>query len=480
MVVTNEFERDLTNQAQLKHPGRVDMVVFQNIPDAGDGSPGIQRCFRNYLHEGGIEKDLELLGYAIKGTSVNISNAEMQQLSNIGSSIITASIWAQLDNIEATTISPAQWVFVGEADQPVKQADSPTFVGLTLSADLVTTSTIDGVDVSTISLNNQPTTATANIDCNAQAITNVGSVDGVDVSVFKSTYDTHAANTNAHISNLNQIPTRSHDVLSGVSPDDHHNESHNHTHNNLSGLNDGDSYEHLTQTQVNALHAIYTLQSHSKDYHSDIDQSLLTSNTVTFSKVNAGTIENSTHLNLNAGAGYNIQLNAGGQSRWKVWDDGDFKPFEAGVYDIGDATYDVDNVYACNVVDTSCADFSDKTADEIYNLFKQIQPRTDDIVHKTKNMTYPHIDFATIPDEFANKTDEDFVKENVVKMKTGIMPGSDKVTDSDIEMTTINYKKGDTCAIELGVFVYALKDLVVKSYEKIKLLEQEINELKGI
>ena len=118
MAVTNEFERDLTNQAHLKHPGMIDMIVFQNIADVGDGSPGIQRCFRNYLHEGGMEKDLDLVGYSIKGTSVDLTNAKLQEF----------------NNIEATTISPAQWVFVGEADQALKQADSPTFAGLTLSA----------------------------------------------------------------------------------------------------------------------------------------------------------------------------------------------------------------------------------------------------------------------------------------------------------------------------------------------------------
>ncbi len=234
MAVTNEFERDFTNQAQLKRPGRVDMIVFQNVADAGDGSPGIQRCFRNYLHEGGMEKDIDFIGFGIKGTSVNINNAELQQLSNIGASVITASIWSQIDNIEATTISPTQWGYVGVMDQNVRTsgnvafgqitmsgniimaannitfttglvdgvdvsafksdydthkassgadhtyidqsvviASSPTFVGLTLSANLVTSSTVDGVDVSAIKLNSMPTAADGDIDANSQKIINV-------------------------------------------------------------------------------------------------------------------------------------------------------------------------------------------------------------------------------------------------------------------------------------------------------------------
>ena len=216
-MTTNEFERDLNDQSGLKRPGRIDLRVLQNTADAGDGHPGVQRCFRNYLHEGGMEKDLDLIGYSIKGTNVNINNAELQQLSNIGSSIIssaeweqianigssviTSSIWSQLDNIEATTISPAQWGYVGGADQPVKQADSPTFVGLTLSADLVTSSTIDGQDIAAMAadLANQCTEAEAHAYVEATALTITGglqmsgvnitmagaeTVDGVDISAL--------------------------------------------------------------------------------------------------------------------------------------------------------------------------------------------------------------------------------------------------------------------------------------------------------
>ncbi len=60
MTVTNEFERDLNDTSFLGRPGRVDMVVFQNVADAGDGYPGLQRAFRNYLHDGGMENDIDM------------------------------------------------------------------------------------------------------------------------------------------------------------------------------------------------------------------------------------------------------------------------------------------------------------------------------------------------------------------------------------------------------------------------------------
>jgi len=130
-MATNEFERDLDDQAGLKRPGRIDLRVFQNIGDAGDGHPGVQRCFRNYLHEGGMEKDLDLVGYSIKGTSVDINNAEMQQLSNIG----------------AATISVTQWGYVGNMDQEIHKGHSPEFAGMTINGNITITGTVDTVDV---------------------------------------------------------------------------------------------------------------------------------------------------------------------------------------------------------------------------------------------------------------------------------------------------------------------------------------------
>lgn len=47
--------------------------------------------------------------------------------------------------------------------------------------------TVDGIDISAISLSNQPAAASGNIDCGTQAITNVGNVNGVDVSGLSTT-----------------------------------------------------------------------------------------------------------------------------------------------------------------------------------------------------------------------------------------------------------------------------------------------------
>ena len=144
-----------------------------------------------------------------------------------------------------------------------------------------------------------------------------------------------------------------------------------------------------------------------------------------------------------------------------------FYPAVGNTYDIGSAGNDVRYLYYCNMSDTSCADFSHLTAEQLYQLFKQIQPRTDDIKHKIDNgMLFNHIDFATLPDEFATKAKEDFTKENIPSETLGVESA-----------TAIDYKVGDNCGIEKGTWDYAIKDLVVKQYEMIKSLEARIEEL---
>lgn len=186
-MTTNEFERDLNDTSFLRRPGRIDLVVLQNTADAGDGHPGLQRCFRNYLHEGGMEKDLDLVGHGIKGTSVDINNAELQQLSNIGASVITSSIWSQIANIGAVAIDVTQWGYLGELDQALKQTSNVAFGQITMSGDIIM-----GSDDITFSAG--------------------GTVDGVDVSVLKSDFDTHKANDGSDHSFIDQS------VISGASP----------------------------------------------------------------------------------------------------------------------------------------------------------------------------------------------------------------------------------------------------------------------
>ena len=481
--------RDFTAFDESNFPGMLVPEHFNNNQDAGDGFPGLQGAVRNWvtwwLHSGNMDSGLHIAGYDITGANLvyadKIYNAGdltgtatstisgygtitggsgyFTQLTGINTLITTANIinavitnatqytggtmvltagelkvgaykltngnWSSLFNIGSHTIEAGDWKRITGL-QNLGTTNTPTFAGLNMNGNIVM-----GSDDITFSAG--------------------GTVDGVDVGA-------HAAASNPHSTSLTQLTS--------------------YNHNDLANKNAGTSYEHISAVTSGLIGTNNAHISANGSSHGYINQSLLTNNTVTFSAVNAGTINSSTNLDLNAGVGYNVQLNAGGQSRWKVWDDGDFKPFAGNSYDIGDATYDVKTLYYCNISETSCADFSDKTLDEIYNLFAQIRPRTDDIVHKTKDMTYKHIDFATIPDEFAHKAEEDFIKDGYFKMKAGIEPG--KTTDDDIEATTVNYKKGDNCAIAMSPYIHALRDFTVKLYEQNKVLEDRIAILEGV
>jgi len=167
-MTTNEFERDLNDQSGLKRPGRIDLRVFQNTQDAGDGHPGVQRCFRNYLHEGGMEKDLDLIGYSIKGTSVLINNAEMQQLSNIG----------------AVTISSAQWGYLGELDQSIKQSASVQFSGLTLTGNLVLVA--NSITGTSVDINNAELQQLSNIGTSVITTSIWSQIDNMEATTISS------------------------------------------------------------------------------------------------------------------------------------------------------------------------------------------------------------------------------------------------------------------------------------------------------
>lgn len=172
MGVTNEFERDLVNQSHLKHPGRIDMIAFQNLADAGDGSPGVQRCFRNYLHEGGMEKDLDLIAHGIIGTGVDINNVELQQLSNIG----------------ANTISEPQWEFLGNSDQDVRIADSPTFGGLSLTGNIALAA--NSITGNSVDINNAEMQQLSNIEAHEISNDNWGYLAATNQGVSSSSTPT--------------------------------------------------------------------------------------------------------------------------------------------------------------------------------------------------------------------------------------------------------------------------------------------------
>ncbi|KKL26505.1 hypothetical protein LCGC14_2394610, partial [marine sediment metagenome] len=120
-----------------------------------------------------------------------------------------------------------------------------------------------------------------------------------------------------------------------------------------------------------------------------------------------------------------------------------FKPLTTGA-DLGAnsaITWNV--VYYHSLSDKTCASFVGYSDDVLYNMLKAIQPRTDGLLHHDKNNRnsyFPHIDMATIPDEFAVIADEDYTLKEVPIDVDGIKQ----------KVGSIDFKKGDKCGINFN------------------------------
>ena len=97
MGITNDRERDFTKQSGFKRSGRIDLTLFQNSDDVGDGFPGLQKMIRNwvkyYLENGVMENQ------------INMNNKDIDNLKDIDGNVIFVSTATELqeaiDNIGA-------------------------------------------------------------------------------------------------------------------------------------------------------------------------------------------------------------------------------------------------------------------------------------------------------------------------------------------------------------------------------------------
>ena len=146
-------------------------------------------------------------------------------------------------------------------------------------------------------------------------------------------------------------------------------------------------------------------------------------------------------------------------------------PNGANAYDIGDDNNEISDLWMCTFHDTTCADFSHYSYDDLYGLFAQIKPMDDGGLHYNKHnkQSFPHVDFKTIPIEFADPASKDMMKRNIWT----------KDIEDKIQLPETEFLKGETIGIDLGTYIYALSNLTVKMGIKIEELEGEIELLKN-
>ena len=119
------------NEYQNYDAGLADIAGLTPTDDTiivGDGT--------NWVVESG-DTARASLGLTI-GTHVQAWDAQLDTLSGLSADQATAIVavtqaeYQQLQNIDTVTISNTQWGYLGELDQPLTQASSPTFAGLTV------------------------------------------------------------------------------------------------------------------------------------------------------------------------------------------------------------------------------------------------------------------------------------------------------------------------------------------------------------
>ena len=140
---SDNYERDFDDVGKLRFPGRWDPRLLQNIDDAGDGYPGLQKAVRNWvkywLHDGVMDQALDL------------NNQNLDNLNN-------------LDVDGNITLSVA--------------------------------ATVDGVDISTLSLDSLPTATGADVDFNNHGANNI---DNFDERIYYVSTDAELDNAIADI-----------------------------------------------------------------------------------------------------------------------------------------------------------------------------------------------------------------------------------------------------------------------------------------
>ena len=157
-----------------------------------------------------------------------------------------------------------------------------------------------------------------------------------------------------------------------------------------------------------------------------------------------------------------------------------------GSVNLGSSTYAFGTLYYCNLSDQTCADFSNYSYVALYDLFANWKARTDGILHKANDneVLFPHIDFNTMPDEFTTKfhagISEDDGEHTVAGqnqdkiIRHGVYKSDGKGGYKD---ATYEIHDGENAGILMGNMIYALKELVVRQYDKIEDLESRIVEL---
>lgn len=122
----------------------LDYVLFQTDVASATADKGLFRFNVDGtdildIDDGGLELTGSItVSGTVDGRDIATDGSNLDNLyTTIGLSALTSAEVDQLENIGSTTISSAQWGYLGASDQGIATTDSPTFDSLTLSGDII-------------------------------------------------------------------------------------------------------------------------------------------------------------------------------------------------------------------------------------------------------------------------------------------------------------------------------------------------------
>lgn len=426
---SNERERDFTAYAESNYPGMIIPEMFNNSQDIGDGFPGLQGAVRNWvtwwLHSGNMDSGLNIVGFDITGVNLLYVDNITGEIDHYGN--LSGGANFSISGYDTVNARTGLFTQLGGASD-INMQDNILFNNIY---------NVQGV--------NQITGINA-------LITNAKITNAVQNIDFGGSYTL----TNLQSGNANGEPIR-YDEYQPF-------ESNYYT----------TSGDYVEMSGAYVAHAISNGSSHTY-----INQSVISTASPTFNGLNMNgnvdmnqndviDVDNITNTtsSMNITAQTSLYLGAGGAASVWVIQALDQALVSANK-NIGTTVVPITHIYHCGITAQTCADFSHLEDEKLYEILSSIKPRNDIFEELKNGELYPHIDMSTVHDVFADIAPEDFTRD------------LEKLKDKNGNKTTIDYKKGDKVGFDFENYVLALKEMVLRSYETIVYLKQEIENLKN-
>ena len=333
---SSELIKDFTAFGENPYPGMIVPESLNDLADDGSGYPGMQRAIFNrmrwYLHSGNMESGIHMANEDVTGvnllylkdTSGNIASLTGSQIDctvgltgvrgNFTNSITgvranfttditgTKGLITTADGLKigSNTPSSAQWGYLSAMNQGVATSSSVAFAAATINGTLAmggnaitTSSTVDGVDVSTLNTNytnhaaNEnnphvvilqdltPGTVDGNIAMGTYTLTNIGSGNANGEPIRFQEFKAHEDNT----SNPHAV------VLADLTPGTADGDI-NMNGSTLTSLESGNANGEPVRYDEYIAH-----QNNNGSHHSYINQGVTTTSNVTFSQITGSTIK---------------------------------------------------------------------------------------------------------------------------------------------------------------------------------------------